>query len=186
MSDEQSTVQPSEDELTVLKNRADTLGLKYHPNIGVDVLRERVTKALAESKPSEEQPEASPALLKKIAMRRKKKDAEALVRVQVTCMDPKKKEWDGEIVTVGNSLVGSLKRYVPYNTEWHIPRMMLDNLKEAKCQVFFSVKGAQGNSSRRGKLINAYAIQELPQLTEEELKELAQRQAMANGTAEVA
>ena len=31
------------DELTLLKERADLMGIKYHPSIGVDKLREKVT-----------------------------------------------------------------------------------------------------------------------------------------------
>ena len=34
------------DELTLLKERADLMGIKYHPSIGVDKLREKVNSVL--------------------------------------------------------------------------------------------------------------------------------------------
>jgi hypothetical protein len=37
-----------------------------------------------------------------------------------------------------------------------------------------------GNTSRTGKLIKEFAIEVMPQLTSEELHDLAQRQAMSN------
>jgi hypothetical protein len=40
----------------------------------------------------------------------------------------------------------------------------------------------RGNKVRRGRLIAEFAIEELSPLSEKELKELAQRQAMAAGT----
>ena len=36
------------DELTLLKERATLMGIQYHPSIGVDKLREKVTSALKE------------------------------------------------------------------------------------------------------------------------------------------
>ena len=41
------------DELELLKQRADTLGIKYSPNIGVDTLKQKIEDKLAGDKPSE-------------------------------------------------------------------------------------------------------------------------------------
>jgi hypothetical protein len=46
--------------------------------------------------------------------------------------------------------------------------------------VFYPVKTMHGVTVRKGKLIKEFAIEVLPQLTPEELRDLAQRQAMAN------
>lgn len=174
-----------------LKARADTLGIQYAPNVKTEHLREKVNAALNPEKASSENPgaaaetdEPSPALLATLEKRKKRKEALALVRVRITCMDPKKREWDGESFTVGNSVIGTTTRYVPYDTEWHVERVMLNVMQEAMCQIFVTVKDSRGNKSRKGKLVKAYAIEELPPLSENELKELSQRQAMANGTAE--
>ena len=50
---------------------------------------------------------------------------------------------------------------------------------QRQCQVFTTVRDRRGNASRKGKLIKEFSIEVLDPLTEDELKELAQRQAMS-------
>lgn len=176
------------DELTTLKARADTLGVTYHPTIGVDKLREKVAAAIAgtpEPKNTEvvDVPEVAVETIEQRRMR-KRKEANALMRVNVSCMNPAKKEWDGELITAGNTLVGSFSKFVPFNTEdgWHIPHIIYEQIKDRQCQIFVTVKDARGNSSRKGKLIKEFAIEVLPTLTADELSELARRQAASNST----
>lgn len=114
---------------------------------------------------------------------RLRRQANEQVRVRVTCMNPAKKEWHGEIFTVGNAAVGTLKKFVPFNSEegWHIPRLILQMMQERQCQIFVNGKAKNGIKIRESKLIKEFAIEILPALTETEIKELARRQAMANG-----
>ena len=165
---------PVVDELTALKARADMMGVKYHPSISLEKLKEKITAHMnaEEGKPVAE-PEMDRAALQK--------SASELMRIRVTCMNPAKKEWEGEIFTVGNAVVGTFKKYVPFNADegWHVPRIIYEQLKDRECQVFTTVRDSRGNSTRKGKLIKEFAIEVLPNLTEEEIKELAQRQAMA-------
>lgn len=183
---------PVEDELTSLKARADLMGISYHPSIGVDKLREKVNAQLtaeAENADSDESipvedsatEEEETAAQKRY---RKKKEAGEQIRVRITCMNPNKREWSGEIFITGNSVVGTYKKYVPYDTIWHVPRIILNQIQERQCQVFYTERDVRGNKMRKGKLIKEFGVEILPQLTEKELKELAQRQAMAAGTAE--
>lgn len=173
------------DELTALKERADLLGISYHPSIGIEKLREKINAKLAENEAKEPEVKAIPATEETAAARklRLQREAMALVRVRVTCMNPAKKEWEGELITVGNSNIRTITKYVPFNADegWHIPRIMLNQLQERMCQVFYTTKDDRGNNVRRGKLIKEFAIEILPPLTQEELKDLAQRQAMAAG-----
>lgn len=179
MSDVDTELQ---DELSTLKARADLLGVKYHPSISAEKLREKINAHL---KPEDSAPgaESDSAAVETEHQKvvRLQAEAAALVRVRVTCMNPAKKEWEGEIFTVGNSIVGTYKKFVPFNADegWHIPQIMLDVLRARECQIFTSVKDGRGNTVRKGKIIKEFAIEVLPPLTEEELKELAQRQAMA-------
>lgn len=175
----QATVQ---DELAALKARADMLGLTYHPSIGVEKLREKVNAALAP--PAEEPKVEAEAVEETVGARnaRLKREASKLVRIRVTCMNPAKKEWEGEIFSVGNAVVGSFTKYVPFNTEdgWHVPAMILQMIQDRQCQVFYTVTDQRGNKSRKGKLIKEFSVEVLPPLTPEELHDLAQRQAMSN------
>lgn len=110
---------------------------------------------------------------------RKRNHALALIRVNLTCMNPAKREWDGEIFTVGNGLIGSISKFVPFNTEdgWHIPRIMYNMLRDRECQIFVTITDERRNKVRKGKMIKEFAISVLDPLTPEELKELADRQA---------
>ena len=167
------------DELTALKARADLLGITYHPSISVAKLRDKVANALAEP----EEVEAPVVAEESVNARRLRKQQEAseLIRIRLVCMNPNKKEWDGEVITAGNSTVGTFKKYTPFNADegWHVPRIIYNQLAERECQVFVSKKDARGNTTRSGKIIKEFAIEILPQLTASELNELARRQAMA-------
>ena len=180
-----NTDAPTQDELTALKARADLMGIPYHPSIGLEKLREKVSTALTPAVDGEVAAPA-PAAVSTAAsadeVRRKHiLDATRLVRIRVACMNPNKKELEGQIITVGNSVVGTLKKYVPFHIEdgWHVPHMIYETLRDAECQIFMTKKDARGNNYRASKMIKEFAIEILPDLTQEELKDLAQRQAMA-------
>lgn len=173
-------------ELETLKERADKMGIKYHPNVGVETLRERVNAALT-GETNEESKEAEKAPEKETEGQRKqrlKKEALKLVRIRATNMNPNKKEWESEIFTVSNSVLGTVKRCVQFNEEWHVEQIILNAMKERQCQIFQKARGPRGEQIVKPKLIKEFNIEILPPLTEKELKELAQRQAMANGTSE--
>lgn len=164
-----------EQELEMLKTRASLLGIKYHPNISVDKLREKIdaldaTQDVGIKASSEEDKRA--ALIR---------EANKLVRVRITCMNPAKKEWEGEIITVSNSVIGTIRKYIPFNADdgWHVPQAILNMLNERMCQVFNSVPDSKGNMVRKGKLVKEFSIEVLPDLTSSELHDLAQRQSMS-------
>lgn len=177
-----------QDELATLKARADRLGVQYHPSIGVEKLREKVSAALSDAPEPDTQAVAQAPATEQVfgenaaqRRRRLRNEANELVRIRLTCMNPLKKDWAGEIITVGNSAVGTLKKFIPFNADegWHVPRIMLNALQARQCQIFHTVKSKNGVSVRQGKLIKEFAIEILPPLTPDELHDLAQRQAMA-------
>lgn len=182
---------PVPDELETLKQRATLMGITFHPSIGLDNLKKKVADHLADVPPVVT--ETTLAVTESVVTavpeketagqyaKRMKLEAGALVRVRITCMNPNKKEWEGEIFNSGNSVVGSYKRYVPFNVDWHVEQILLNMIQARQCQVFYTVS-ENGQKVRRGKLIREFGIEILPQLTEKELADLAQRQAMANGT----
>lgn len=177
-------------ELEALKDKATQLGIKFHPSIGEDKLREKINEALEEEDldAGEDTPPEEVGTEKETQAQfnaRKKAEASELVRVRITCMNPNKREWEGEIFTAGNAVVGTFRKMVPFNVEWHVPRIILNQIKQRQCQVFFTARNEKGQKFRKGKQIAEFAIEELPALTEKDLKELAQRQAMATGTAGV-
>lgn len=179
-----------QDELAALKERADLMKISYHPSIGLEKLREKVNKAIESSGDADEEQEA-PAEPKKAGKetptertKRLQEQALKLVRIRLTCMNPAKKDWNGEIFSVGNNAVGTVKKFVPFNADegWHVPHIMYEMIRDRQCQVFTTVKTKHGVSVRQGKLIKEFAVEVLPDLTEQELKELARRQAIAKNT----
>lgn len=174
----------AQDELNALKSRADMMGISYHPSIGLEKLREKVNAALTGAAEKTEEPAVVDPTVETEGQRnsRLKKEASKLVRVRVTCMNPAKKEWEGEIFSVGNAVVGSFTKYVPFNIDegWHIPQMIYQMIKDRECQIFYTITDSRGNKTRKGKLVKEFSVEVLPPLTKEELHELAQRQAMSN------
>lgn len=180
---------PKVDELTSLKARADMMGVSYHPKIGVDALRTKIQDRLDGKVEAET---AAPSLAKAgndgeesegQRRARLKKEANKLVRINVTCNNPAKKEWDGEIFTAGNALVGTFKKFVPFNTTdgWHVPHAIYLMLKHREFQDFYNEKSKNGVSVRKGRIRKEFNIEIMDPLTEAELKELGRRQAMAAG-----
>jgi hypothetical protein len=166
------------------------MGVSYHPSIGLEKLREKVNAAVAGKTEEPETPEApvSEAAVINTAVeteaqktKRMKDDANRLVRIRLTCMNPAKSEWPGEIISVGNARVGSFSKFIPFNADegWHVPNIIYKALVDRMCQVFVTTTDARGNKTRKGKLIREFAIEVLPELTADELHDLAQRQAMS-------
>lgn len=190
-------------ELAGLKEKADTLGITYHPSIGAEKLREKIQEHLAKATPPAEDTPAAPSVIPKpvaeafvapdytpappvyvpesVAQKRRrlKDDAMALVRVRISCMNPAKKEWDGEILTTGNTLVGTVSKFIPFNADegYHVPQILFNMLKERMCQVFVEGKDAKGGKMRVPKLIREFSLEVLDPLTRQELADLAARQA---------
>jgi len=189
----------TQSEIEQLRQQAKDLNIKHHPKLGVKKLSILVAEANGIPVPQSvvAEPAAAPAPAAAVEPVKPKKkatvsaaeinkarrlqnirEAKQLVRIRLTCMDPNKKEWDGEIITVQNKKVGTLRKYIPFNNEngYHVPKMILNVLKTKQCQVFHTVV-RNGVKVRQGKLVPAYAIQELPPITKDELKAIATRQA---------
>lgn len=171
----------STDELTELKKRADIMGIKYGPNISVATLKAKIEEALTEdgSKPEED---SKPVLTKPSVKHDERKEANKLVRCIITCLDPLKKSISGEIFTAYNESAGVVAKYIPFNVPYHVPQLILKQIRAAKCTVFTHKKDSKDEQEYR--LTSAYGIEELPPLTQKELDELARSQARAGATLE--
>jgi hypothetical protein len=209
MENQEQTPEMIAADLAALKEKADTLNIAYHPSIGAEKLREKIQLHVNPPTPPAEAPPAeAPSVIPKPSLekfeppvydaapvpavaapkvpetvgqkrKRLKDDAMALVRVRITCMNPAKKEWDGEILTVGNNLVGTITKFIPFNADegWHITQIMLNMLRERQCQIFVEGKDSKGNKTRRSKIIREFAVEVLDRLTDDELAALVARQA---------
>ena len=127
------------DELRMLKDRARMMGLKFSNNIGLNTLKEMIEEKMAggngdEPSNQENPPETPPALndpslpapTKKETLRQRLyRENMRLVRLRITNMDPKKKDLPGEVITVANEYLGTVRKFVPFGevTEdgYHVP-----------------------------------------------------------------
>lgn len=181
------------EELDALKRKADTLGVAYSANIGVETLRARINEKQAALTPAPEIARgesvnaADPVLTRAQRHRQMRKDATKLVRCRITCMNPAKQDVPGEIIAVSNSAIGVIKHFVPFgevtDEGWHIPQIIFDELSRRKCTIMRPKRDGKGFQSHEPVQIREFSIDVLPALSEAELKALAQRQAMAKGTA---
>ncbi len=174
-------------ELDSLKETAKKLGLKYHTNIGVDTLKERVQAALS----GDVTPDPIAVPVKKTKRKlteadklriyhtRLRNEANRLHRVRITCMNPSKASYPGEIFNVSNKIV-NIKKFIPYNDTvgYHVPEIILKQLESRKYQSFIDVKLPNGQTIKKSKLVPEFAIEKMAPLTEEERKELARTQAL--------
>lgn len=176
------------DEMTILKQRATMMGIKFSNNIGLEALRKKVADA-QEGITEQEQPEVNPLATTpvqedKLSMaQRIRLENTRLVRVRIQNLDPKKKDLPGEILTVANDYMGTVRKYVPYgeatDNGYHIPYCLYKMLKNRKFLHVSVKKGRNGKERVEQQWVREFAIEILPQLTEEELKQLGQAQLAA-------
>lgn len=167
-----SNVEPR---INQLKAQATKLGISFSPNIGSDTLDAKIKAHLAQvdqlSKPTEyDKVEA------------KIKEATKLRRVIVTCMDHSKTEngeRQGEYVMGGNSLTGTIKRFVPYGHPTHVEQVLLNVLEEKKFQQRY------GPGNQLSREVKEFNIDYLPDLTPKEVEELKKIQAIRAEAANV-
>lgn len=181
----------SEMEQTIasLKKRADLLGIKYKSNVSIATLQKAISEKLEEPTGTDEEDTETEAQTTSTGTKAKAaptkaelteaahKEAMKLVRVIITPMEATKAtNLESELFCAGNSVVGTIKRTIPFGVEWHVERILLNSIKEKKYQMFTSKKGAQGVDVTSTRLVPAYSITELPPLTQEELDKLADMQ----------
>ena len=107
-----------------------------------------------------------------------------LVRIRVTNLDPKKKDLQGEILTVANEIIGSVKKFIPYgeatDNGYHVPFVLLKALQKRK---FLDVRTRRdprtGTNVVDQRWVREFAIEILDPLTEQEIRELATAQVAA-------
>lgn len=171
---EQELAEIAPDELTVLKQQADLLGIKYKSNVKLETLKKQILDAMKDD--SETVADAADADDKHAKYQQLRDENLKLVRAIVSPMCPTKREHQGEIFTVGNSVLGTVRKYIPFNTEWCIPNFILKQILDKDLQTFVTVKDKLGRATRQPKTIKAYNVTILPMFTPEELAALEKDQ----------
>jgi len=107
-----------------------------------------------------------------------------LVRLRIQNLDPKKKDLQGEIITVANEYLGTVKKFVPYgevtDNGYHVPYCIYEFLKTKR---FLNIRTTRDRVTKQIKVEHnmalEYSLEVLDPLTKEELARLAASQAAA-------
>lgn len=180
-------IEPTEQsELASLKARADLAGVKYHPNIGVDALREKLNAKLGYTDEFDSSKAEDSVVTPTKSLQQYLQETElALVRIRVSCNNPSKKDLQGEWFTVDNRYIGTIRKFVPFGEAmdkgYHVPKCIYTVLKEREYLRVTTRKDNKGNTVMDSRYVPEYSIEVLPPLTEQELKDLAKLQ-LATGS----
>lgn len=192
-------------ELDMLKQRARMMGIEFSNNIGLETLKAKIaakrdgvedpfpkTDTLDEVStepnpaPLLEDP-ALPAPKKEGLRQRLIRENMRLIRLRITNMDPKKKDLPGEVFTVANQYLGTVKKFIPYGevTEdgYHVPYCLYKMLKARKFLNIRTFKDRKNNNEIKVEQSWAaeFALEVLPPLTKEEIIRLGAAQSAAGG-----
>lgn len=187
------------DELPLLKERAKVMGIPFSNNISLETLRKRVADKMEGKDEAPEvnaltgDPEIAHAMAAKplnqkaneVALRKLMYATQMRqVRVRITNMDPKKKDLPGEIWTVANEYLGTVRKFVPYGEQtddgFHIPYCLYRLLDSKRFLHIRDVKDRTTGIVRQDKVwAKEFSLDVLPALTQAELDRLAAAQAAA-------
>jgi hypothetical protein len=193
--DLENQIDQAEDELTLLKDRARLMGIKFSNNIGIDSLREKiVAKQAGEEMPAESTTKVNPltnvapvedAPAKRLSLRQHMvQEQMKLVRLRIQNLDPKKKDLPGEVLCVANEYLGTVKKYIPFGEAsdqgYHVPFCIYTELEARRFQnVRTYTDKATGQIRIESSWAREFALEILPPLTKNELLQLAAAQAAA-------
>lgn len=203
-SDNDSGENQRPDELTMLKQRARMMGLTFSNNISVETLKQKIqdkmdggsgddmpkTDELPPPAPPLVDPQIKQAAPGKVQTLRQKLVAEnmRLIRLRITNLDPKKKDLPGEIFTVANEYLGTVRKFVPFGevTEdgYHVPYCIYKMMKARKFLNIRTFKDRKNQNQIKVEQnwAQEFALEVLPPLTPEEIGRLANAQAAAGSS----
>lgn len=189
------------DELGMLKQRARMMGITFSNNISVETLKAKIQEKMDgksddtpkidelgdDNPPTLQDPEAPAPAPKETFRQKVKREGMKLVRCRIMNLDPKKKDLPGEIFTVANEYIGTVRKFIPFGevTEngYHVPQCIFDMMKGRKFLNIRTYKDRRNNNQIRVEQNWApeFALEVLPPLTKEEIAKLAAAQAAAGG-----
>ena len=184
------SIEETVNELDLLKQRARMMGIQFSNNIGVEALRAKIEAKQAEESDNKIEVPAVKAASTKSAkatmLAAMKSEQMKLVRLRISNLDPKKKDLRGEVITVGNDIMGKVAKFVPYgevtDNGYHVPQCIYNELKSRKFLHIRTTKNPRtGEAQVEQRLVPEFALEVLPQLTAEELAQLAAQQAASGG-----
>lgn len=183
---------PAADELSLLKQRARMMGIGFSNNIGLQALRQKIEAKQNEVEDEVEdlvanqtnpltgdEPNKPKMTIRQLMVQEELK----LIRLRITNLDPKKKDLPGEIFTVANEYLGTVRKFVPFgevtDNGYHVPNCIYQMMKERKFLNIRTRKSSTGKIYVEKTMAQEFALEVLPPLSKTELERLANAQAAA-------
>lgn len=180
------------DELSVLKQRATMMGIQFSNNIGLETLRKKIEDKMEGRAEADAAPQINPLAgettaqpVKRKTLRQKLYDEQMkLVRIRVTNLDPKKKDLPGEVITVANEHLGTVRKFVPFgevtDDGYHVPYCIYRFMEKRKFLNIRIVKDRRTGQERvESNWVKEFALEVLPQLTPQQIANLKTAQIAA-------
>lgn len=180
------------DELSVLKQRATMMGIQFSNNIGLETLRKKIEDKMEGRAEADAAPQINPLAgettaqpVKRKTLRQKLYDEQMkLVRIRVTNLDPKKKNLPGEVITVANEHLGTVRKFVPFgevtDDGYHVPYCIYRFMEKRKFLNIRIVKDRRTGQERvESNWVKEFALEVLPQLTPQQIANLKTAQIAA-------
>jgi len=159
-----------------LKVEAEALGIDVPGNISKAKLQKKIDDVRNVINEPVHNPESEVIEKKLTPEAQAKKIGGKLMRVRITCHDPQFKKHNGLVRAAGSTLY-FVKRFVPFNRITHIEKVIYDFMKQTEYQWFEEkINRSTGRKYKIPKSSPAFVIEDLPQLTQAELSELAKDQ----------
>lgn len=107
-----------------------------------------------------------------------------LHRVRISNLDPNDSAVPGAIITVYNKYVGKVSKFIPFDgtseNGYHVPQIILDELKSRTFNMRKEQPNRNGQSfgvkNYKTSIMKKFSIEYLPELTDHEIKTLADDQ----------
>lgn len=158
-------------ELELLKTQAGIMQLEYPEDVDAKALRKIIMGALSEA-------DNGPDMTNK-SREELNRESNKLIRAIVMPVAAHMREYQGQLFSAGNSVVGVISKFIQFNTEYHIPNIILKQIEAQQMQYFVSKK-INGQDVREAKMAKAFNVTILPTLSQEDLNELARGQENRN------
>ena len=101
------------------------------------------------------------------------KEATKLIRVRVSNLNPNKKHSEGEFFRTGNSVITTISRFIPFESDTHIENMLLTLLKQREYCIVVEKKNSEGKLVPIRQMRREFQIEILSPLTQKELDDLS-------------
>lgn len=159
-------------QLDKLKEQANQLGIEYPNNTTIKSLKKRITDHLNQETIEETKEQYTNLYQENMK----------LVKVIITPVDSAKRDYQGEYFSVGNDVLGTVTRFVPFNEEWMIEEILAKHIESKQYQHITTKRSRDNrNETLDSRLVPAYNVQRLPLPTKEELAELKRIQEARQG-----